>query len=317
MVLNFLCNRKKVSEEVKENHGVVSIAGHKEKESSWINQDSFVVEVVNGSSSGSNIEQEQKPTTIIGVFDGHGPSGHLISAHCSKAIVSKLESNNRCAKKALEQLQEELEGEDFTSASGTTCALILLLEGRVEAYNIGDSQAFLGYRDGDHGKLKHILLTSDHSPSSDTEAERIKNAGGGVYKKSDEEPLRVWYKCSKTKKTVGLAMTRSLGDCSAHKVGVSCEPNELRRPITKDDEFIVVCSDGVTDVIDPEEVTIMIDHYMSSLPPDEYKYDWDPQEAANIVVSKARKRWADRKNIDDVTCCVIKLRDDENHFYLE
>ena len=43
----------------------------------------------------------------------------------------------------------------------------------------------------------------------------------------------------------GLAMTRSLGDRLAHKVGVSSYPEIESRYLTKVDKMIVLASDGL------------------------------------------------------------------------
>ena len=100
-------------------------------------------------------------------------------------------------------------------------------------------------------------------------------------------------------------------------MGVCCTPHEIKESITPNDEFIVVCSDGLSDVISPEESIRMLEEYMSSLPPDEYKYNWDPQEAANMLASRARKLWSNNAHIDDITVCVIKLKDAEKSLFLE
>jgi serine/threonine protein phosphatase PrpC len=326
MVLNFLCTRKNDSSTKAKRFGTVTIAGHKKKDVPWINQDNFLIEEDRGDLE-SNAENDQKSGTILAVFDGHGPDGHLVSTHCKERILSILDNNTQCVEKSFEKLQEELEEKDYASCSGTTCALIMLSNGSVEAYNVGDSQAFLGVRKA-NGKLEHIPLTTDHKPSSDTEASRITSAGGEIYSKrptlivgkkketKEEGPVRAWYTCEKTNKTIGLAMTRSLGDWSAHKVGLSCKPTELKRTITNADEFIVLCSDGVTDVLSPKGVTALIDRYMSSLPPDDHKYDWDPQEAAKMIVDQARRRWEQCAHIDDITCTVIKLCDNRDNFFM-
>jgi hypothetical protein len=51
-----------------------------------------------------------------------------------------------------------------------------------------------------------------------------------------------------------------------------------------------------------------MEEYISSLPPYNYKYEWDPQEAAKILVSCARRRWRGCDHIDDITCCIVKLK---------
>ena len=365
-ILNFFCNRRKASKRKNSRYGSVSLTGYKNcnPESPWVNQDSFIIghadkllrnDDLNGDwkdnddddndVDDSNItkveaaapnsnDHSKSDDFICAVFDGHGPNGHLVSAHCKDRIISILDDHNdQCAKKTFACLQHELEDKSYASSSGTTCTLMKISKDPsgsasiIQVCNVGDSQAFLGVRRSIHGKLEPVRLTMVHTPESEAEARRIKDSGGEVYSKlvydeknkvSLEGPLRVWYRCDKTNKVIGLAMTRSLGDCSAHRVGVSCEPDEVVRSISQDDEFIILCSDGVTDVMSPEEVTVMMDQYMSSLPPLQNRYEWDPQTAATMIVSQARKRWQrDCSHIDDVTCCVVKLRDAQDHYFLK
>jgi len=77
--------------------------------------------------------------------------------------------------------------------------------------------------------LDSIPLTYDHKPSDPEEQDRIKKLGGDVHAKEEYvgksgdvvvSPMRVWYRSTHVHavKTIGLAMTRSLGDSGAHKV---------------------------------------------------------------------------------------------------
>lgn len=185
-----------------------------------------------------------------------------------------------------------------------------------KVYNIGDSKAILARRTSTNGKLSAITLTEDHKPDIPEEAERIKRCGGEVYSSSTVSsttgqssktgPLRVWFPCKKTSGLIGLAMTRSWGDASAHKVGVISEPYQQNINFQDDDEFIILASDGIWDVI-PNAVEI-VDSYISSLPPIKNKSEWDPQEAASRLVVYARKLWKSNSYIDDITCFIIRLK---------
>ena len=106
---------------------------------------------------------------------------------------------------------------------------------------------------------------------------------------------------------MGLAMTRSLGDSSAHKVGVTYEPHEIHQQLSVEDEFVILGSDGIWDVISCTEAADVINNYISSLPPIDSKTAWSPKEAAKILVSRARRKWQSASHIDDITCCIIKM----------
>ncbi len=95
MVLQFLCSRKKVSPLPKQRNrfnsssnvrvGVVTIAGCKEMDPDWANQDSYLVceddndrAKTTGEHNDKEKEKTKKDGTITGgifsVFDGHGPT---------------------------------------------------------------------------------------------------------------------------------------------------------------------------------------------------------------------------------------------------
>ena len=64
-------------------------------------------------------------------------------------------------------------------------------------------------------------------------------------------PCRIWYKSKGD--TLGLAMSRSLGDAIAHKFGVSAEPEIIQHTVTSSDEFLILATDGVWDVLSNDE----------------------------------------------------------------
>ncbi len=171
--------------------------------------------------------------------------------------------------------------------------------------------------------FKAIKMSCDHTLDNKDEIERVIRCGGKVSAKSAVDkndarktiiqgPLRIWYRCSNLNGSMmGLAMTRSLGDTEAHKVGVSHKPYQRRISIKKDDEFIIVASDGLWDVISTEEAARVLNEYIASLPPVQTKVSWEPKEATKLLVARARKKWSGASNIDDITCCIIKLKNSE------
>jgi serine/threonine protein phosphatase PrpC len=49
--------------------------------------------------------------------------------------------------------------------------------------------------------------------------------------------------------TMGLAMSRSIGDIIAHTAGVSAEPEVTEHVIEQNDLFLILASDGIWDVM--------------------------------------------------------------------
>ena len=102
----------------------------------------------------------------------------------------------------------------------------------------------------------------------------------------------------------------------AHRVGVSYEPHVTKLSIQTRDEYIVLASDGLWDVYNYTETIMIVEQHLNNLTPNGRSY-WDPQEIAELLTKKARKRWEEKFTfVDDITCIVIKLKNgdgmDEN-----
>lgn len=294
-------------------YAAVSQVGYKPNNSEWINQDSCFVK---------EFQRENVHSTMAVVCDGHGINGHLISNFILEQLAAKLDKGEAIDEETFGEMQKSLVANENidSSISGTTCTIVQVSNNHMTAMNCGDSPAFIGRRNEESQKLELLPITFDHVPMVSSEANRIKANGGIVNVRSgsncsnscgttDTLPLRVWIRIEdgQTVKSIGLAMTRSLGDVKAHEKGVVSEPNVVKKELKKSDEFIMVCSDGVTDALECSEISELMDEYMSSLPPYEHKKDWDPVQAANMLVSNARRKWNPFAGIDDITCCIIKL----------
>lgn len=296
-------------------YAAISHVGYKPNNSEWINQDACFVKE----------HQSKNENSIMAVVcDGHGINGHLVSNFVLEHLSAKIDKGEAIVEeKVFEEMQKSLEANENidSSISGTTCTIVQVSKSHVTALNVGDSPAYIGRRNEESQKLELIPITFDHVPMVPFEANRIKASGGIVNARSgsnntstssgttDTLPLRVWIRVEdgQTVKSIGLAMTRSLGDVKAHDMGVISEPNVFKKELKESDEFILVCSDGVTDALERSEISELMDEYMSSLPPYEHKENWDPVQAANLLVSNSRRKWNPFVGIDDITCCIIKI----------
>ena len=100
-------------------------------------------------------------------------------------------------------------------------------------------------------------------------------------------------------------MSRSLGDSIVHKSGVSAEPEILEHTIEEHDEFIIIATDGVWDVIDNNQAVQIVQNFASK----SQTQNWSALEAASWVCKFARGRWEKLSPmVDDITCLVIKLQ---------
>ena len=131
------------------------------------------------------------------------------------------------------------------------------------------------------------------------EKERIESSGGRIDKIYGMGPYRVWFK---DEDYPGLAMSRSIGDKLAHKVGVSDIP-EIKEFNISDVEplAVIVASDGVWEFMSNEEVRNIVMNYV---------YSKDANNCAKKLVEKARLVWQGTGYaIDDITCVVAFFND--------
>lgn len=307
----------------KADHGVYTIEGRKSMgdgmSSSWSNQDSYTwFEVGSPDDPFSTVQAYL-------VFDGHGPHGHLVSAKCADLLPKHLCDTKFNFHEAFELMQQDLEDGDFencdASFSGSTCvAVVLDDEGRITVAGVGDSLAVLAMRQG-HGVYSPSVLNLAHKPERPEERARIEAAGGQVYAYDpnavgvDESliPKRVWYRKNPdnahSSSMTGLAMTRSLGDAMAHQAGVTCVPDIDCDCLDEGDDFIIVASDGVWDVLDAQSAVDKVQEYIIAYGHADGLLGWSPERASQYICEAARQRWEEfsPQTIDDITCIIIKL----------
>jgi len=98
-------------------------------------------------------------------------------------------------------------------------------------------------------------------------------------------------------------MSRSLGDSIVHRSGVSAEPETLEHIVDEFDEFMIIATDGVWDVIDNNPAVQMVQNFSTKSP------KWNALDASNTICKFARSRWEKLSPmVDDITCIVVKLQ---------
>lgn len=274
--------------------------------------------------------------TFVGVFDGHGPHGHLVARRVRDALPLKLLSFlNSCQTKEdgssgtccngdlkTEGVEAEKDGlieDDFSSlwrdvflksykamdkelrshpnldcfCSGSTAVTIVKQGQNLFMGSIGDSRAIMASKNSNDALIA-IQLTVDLKPDLPREAERIKRCKGRVFALQDEpEVPRVWLPYDDAP---GLAMARAFGDFCLKEYGVISVPEFSHRTLTDKDQFIVLASDGVWDVLSNEEVVEIV----STAP--------SRASAARILVDSAAREWKLKyptSKMDD--CAVVCL----------
>ena len=283
-----------------------SQAGKGEDGFTKVNQDSYLV---------LQNEYNLKDFNIFCVMDGHGVNGHLVSRFTTKYFTSffkknkKMNSSNssedqifyrlkkndyEVLKRVFRHAERDLEknGEVDANFSGTTCVMVFQVGERIICANVGDSRAIMVKGD------KAIPLSFDQKPDDPEESKRIKENGGEIsqYEEDGEKsgPFRVW---QKGEAYPGIAMSRSIGDFIASKLGVIPEPKFIEEKIDKDTKFIIVASDGIWEFLDNDAVKkITMPYYEKN----------DPNGACKELIKRATEFWNQEDIVvDDITCIVV------------
>ncbi|KAH7294063.1 hypothetical protein KP509_28G054800 [Ceratopteris richardii] len=278
---------------------------------------------------------DQPGTVFCGVFDGHGPDGHLIARRVRDLLPGKLASCWRIAydihppgtgllhqgnrsftanaggdpklimawKESLISAHKQVDrdlalyyDELDPTFSGTTAVTLVKQGSDLYIGNVGDSRAILGFLT-DENSMMALQLTVDLKPNLRKEAERITKLKGRVFSLPHEPSVkRVWLPGIDSP---GLAMARSLGDHCLKKFGVISEPTVTYRKLSVRDKFIVLASDGVWDVLTNDEVVEIVASSHRSL-------------AAEAVVEAATSTWNKKRpqsRADDCTAICLFLDD--------
>ncbi|XP_071731942.1 protein phosphatase 2C 50-like [Rutidosis leptorrhynchoides] len=218
-----------------------------------------------------NLNLSDLTAHFFGVYDGHG--GAQVANYCRDRIHTALEEELKVMKQELvkgtinDSVQvvwekvfancfQKVDGEvggtvrsvinndspsDVVTCEpiapetvGSTAVVALICSSHIVIANCGDSRAVL-YR----GK-ETIALSNDHKPNREDEYARIEAAGGKVIQWNGHRVFGV------------LAMSRSIGDRYL-KPSIIPEPEVTFTPRAREDECLILASDGLWDVISNEE----------------------------------------------------------------
>ena len=224
---------------------------------------------------------------IFGVLDGHGVNGHHASQFVSRYMMNRIKNhqalrNLDSAKEIYKKLTEnnykiitnifkdadvQIAKEKFNcEMSGTTVVIVIQLEEHLVCANTGDSRAILIYEDKGSKNLsntKVFPLSNDCKPELPAEKKRIEDSGGCVKQYLDEGdipngPFRVWIK---GEEYPGIAISRTIGDLDAKKVGVIPDPLFIEYTLDEKAKYMIICSDGIWEFISNEEAMKIANRY--------------------------------------------------------
>ena len=259
------------------------------------NQDSFFIK--------ENFNQNSD-SFFIGVCDGHGQDGQIISNIVSNKLPNYITSlSNEEIISNFKKINSEIysDSDINSNMSGTTVVSLIITPDKLISINLGDSRLSLFKYDEKNKKYFYKNLSREHKPFELDESERILSQGGRLQKCYDEKinkyygPQRVWLK---NEAQPGLAMTRSLGDKMAHNIGVIDEPEIKKFFFEGNEKFIIIASDGLWEFISGEECINLVKNF--------YEEKKDVKEATLELTKEAFNKWK-RKEIviDDITVIVI------------
>ncbi|KAE8658044.1 Protein phosphatase 2C 16 [Hibiscus syriacus] len=195
---------------------------------------------------------------FFGVYDGHG--GSQVANYCRDRLHSALSEQIEFAKECWSngnathschelwrkaftncfvKVDAEVEGQAghepvASETVGSTAVVALICSSHIVVANCGDSRAVLC-----RGK-EPMALSVDHKPNREDEYERIEESGGKVIQWNGHRVFGV------------LAMSRSIGDRYL-KPWIIPEPEVMFVPRVKEDECLILASDGLWDVMTNQE----------------------------------------------------------------
>jgi len=225
------------------------------------------------------------------VFDGHGGGDvslllreelfrafrselHLLSSEVPSTTTAPVSSLVAALRSSFAQIEKKVLAKNSLQFQGSTAVAVLLHESdgqrTLVSANLGDSRAILS-RNG-----TAVDLTTDHKPNEETEKARILAMGETIE----------WDHYCKVHRVKNLSLSRAIGDRFAKPI-VSAEVEIRRFPLHEtDDEFVLLASDGLWDVLTSQEVTLFVKQKLEADIPAELSRE-----------EQARLKYARRKNM--------------------
>jgi len=224
---------------------------------------------------------------FVGVFDGHGGSfcAEYAKEHLYKHLLKVTDDTfvsaahtELCIMQAFRRCDAELLDlcEKNNDNSGTTASIAVVTDQHVFAASVGDSRIVMS-RNG-----KAVALSEDHKACNFSEAQRIHDHGGEV----TVDPY------TNISRVMGmLAVSRTLGNKNLRQYGVIAEPECVTVCLEARDQFLLLGSDGVFDVVSNQEAVDLV------------KSTNTMREAASALVDLA----FEYNSHDNATAVVVRL----------
>ena len=232
---------------------------------------------------------------LLGVYDGHGrlgytQDGHLVDSgafcanYASCCLVQKMTNLKKKTRGALlgaDILSEftawYTEIDDFLATcwegvyGGTTATTVLHEDNKLQIAHAGDCRVLVGNEE------RCDQLTVDHILWNTEDLVRIFRAGGSVYHYPDGKGMSRIMRKGKP----DLNVVRTLGDSRFDRPDlVSPEPDTLTYELRPDDQYVLLASDGIFEVLTNKKVQLAMQESLI--------IGRTAKQAAQEVVSRAK-----------------------------
>lgn len=173
------------------------------------------------------------------------------SANNSHQLIPSVSCHVSALRAAFEKVEKDVIADDELSYQGSTAVAVFLHENEdghrtLLSANVGDSRAVLS-----RGGVA-VDLTRDHKPNDEKEKARIMAMGETIE----------WDQDCKVHRVRNLSLARAIGDRYA-KPAVSGEVEIQHFPVVEEeDQFIVLASDGLWDVMSSQDVVNYVNKQM-------------------------------------------------------
>lgn len=224
-------------------------------------------------------------THFFGLFDGH--AGGRCSNYVAGSLPSVLAEDPafftnlpQALKRSFHQTNEHFlkVAEKMKYHDGSTGICAVVRDSKVLVANVGDCRCLI------ISGGRPIQMSIDQKPTNPEEQKRIVALGGQVV-----------YCMGVARVNRVLAVSRAFGNRTLRTV-IRPDAEMMQRELTKDDDFIVMASDGLWDVLKNKDVCDMCYSPFAQ---------GSPQVIADELVQSALMRGS----MDNVTCVVVKLTD--------
>ncbi|KAL3907429.1 MAG: hypothetical protein SGILL_008881 [Bacillariaceae sp.] len=223
----------------------------------------------------------------------------------SKPAGPTVEDYAAALQSALDKIDKEILRISHWSFQGSTAVAIWVHEEKIPSHgddasqtalnrtilaaNIGDSRAVLCRDD------QAWNLTRDHKPNDPLEKERIESLGGSVVWCGDVDVSGMPIEERGIYRVNGnLALSRAIGD-RAERPHVTAEPEIIAVPVQENDEFIIIATDGLWDVMESADAVSYV------------KFALDAGLAKESVAHQMVQEALRRGTFDNVTVVIVWL----------